>query len=120
MNIKRFTLNNENKILIIDFDNSSSYQLPYEYLRISSPSVKNSKGVKELICHKKQVQLSAIECVAKHGYRLLFNDNHSAIYSAEYLLQLATEHDIRWQDYLAQLANSGHSREAMIEIKQVQ
>jgi DUF971 family protein len=119
MKIDRFALNDTQKSLLIEFANSDSYQLPYEYLRISSPNIKNVKGKKELICHKKQVGLYAIECVAKHGYRLMFDDSHIAIFSNDYFLQLAFEQERRWQSYLTELEQSGHSREAMIDFKQV-
>lgn len=119
MEIKRLVLHSTHKYLFIEFTNSNSYQLPYEYLRVSSPSVKNNKGKKELVSHKKQVLLTALESVAKHGYRLIFDDAHAAIFSADYLLLLAEEQELRWKDYLTQVELSGHSREAMIDFKQV-
>ena len=102
MKIKRLVLHAMQRNLLVEFDNSVSYQLPYEYLRVSTPNIKMVKGVKALISHKKQVILSAIECVGKHGYRLLFDDTHIAIYSQDYLLKLALEKDLRWQNYLTQ------------------
>jgi DUF971 family protein len=119
MKINRFVLNDTQKFLLVEFINSNSYQLPYEYLRVNSPNLKKVKGTKELVTHKKQVMLSAIECVAKHGYRLIFDDSHSSIYSHDYFAQLALEQEQRWQDYLTQLQHSGHSREAMIDFKQI-
>lgn len=121
MTIKRFIINKTDKTLSLQVelakDNTQveCYILSFEYLRISLPSVKN----KTVISHKKQVELLAIEPVAKHGYRFLFDDQHSAIYSDDYLQELITEHDFRWQAYLDELKGSGHSREAMITIKQV-
>ena len=63
--------------------------------------------------------LSAIENVGKHGYRFIFDDLHSAIYSTEYLNLLIIEHEQRWQYYLTELKASGHSREAIINITQL-
>ena len=59
------------------------------------------------------------ESVAKHGYRLIFDDGHQAIYSAEYLYCLASEFPSRWQQYLDELKASGQTREVLIDIKQL-
>tara|TARA_B110000467_G_C18330334_1_gene492543 strand:+ start:2537 stop:2896 length:360 start_codon:yes stop_codon:yes gene_type:complete len=119
MKIQRFVINTTDKSLSFILEKNSSpmqsHQLSFEYLRISSPAKKNQS----VISHQKQVKLLAIENVAKHGYRLIFDDNHSAIYSEDYLLKLINEQESRWSAYLSELRDSGHSREAMIEIKQV-
>jgi len=122
MTIKRFIINktDKNLSLLVNLAKTQekSYLLSFEYLRISSP-VSSAKKPQTVISHKKQVQLLAIESVAKHGYRLIFDDQHSAIFSDDYLQRLITEQTPRWQTYLDELKSSGHSREAMINIKQV-
>jgi DUF971 family protein len=117
MKIKQFVINNTQRCITLTADSCVSYQLSFEYLRISSPKVKPKQAL--VVSHKKQVMLLRIECVAKHGYRLAFDDQHDAIYSDEYLIKLVLEQDHRWQVYLTELEKSGHTREAMIEIKQV-
>jgi len=122
MSIQRFIINKTDKNLSLIIAQteaaSETFVLPFEYLRISSPV--SSTGKKQaVVSHKKQVQLLAIESVAKHGYRFLFDDQHSAIYSTDFLQKLIIEQEVRWQDYLSELKDSGHSREAMITIKQV-
>ena len=97
---------------------AETYLLSFEYLRISSPNDAARKN-QTIISHKKQVQLLAIEPVAKHGFRFIFDDQHNAIYSDDYLLSLIQEREARWQTYLDELMKSGHSREAMIAVKQV-
>jgi DUF971 family protein len=122
MTIKRFIINKADKTLSLLVKLTTAqdelYLLPFEYLRISSP-LGLSKKTKEVISHKKQVLLLTIEPVAKHGYRFIFDDQHSEIYSDDYLMTLVSEQDIRWQSYLDDLKSSGHSREAMIMIKEV-
>lgn len=119
MEIQHFIINNTNKCLQIIMSNALSseqkHQLSFEFLRISSPDIK----AQTIVSHQKQVQLIAIENVAKHGYRFIFDDTHSAIYSNDFLITLIKEKAVRWEAYLSTLKNSGHSREAMIEIKQV-
>jgi len=119
MSIKKFTLCNNEKKLIINFVNGEVAWLPFEYLRVFAPKLNNSAKQQPLIAHKKTVTLSAIENVGIHGYRFVFDDQHSAIYADEYLTVLIKEHKQRWQHYLAELAASGHSREAMIDITQL-
>lgn len=125
MKITRFIIDDNQHSLTIEFTASKAIanaELNFEYLRISSPanSAKKLKsGQAAITSHKKAVLLVNIESVAKHGYRLIFDDDHSAIYSKEYLQILAVEYETRWQKYLTELKARGHSREAMIDIKQL-
>lgn len=118
-------LNNKQNQLKIEFsakENTANAQLSFEYLRISSPANSTKKmknGQVAVISHKKAVALTNIESVAKHGYRLMFDDGHNAIYSEDYIETLVLEYEERWKSYLSELKASGHSREAMIDIKQV-
>lgn len=117
MIINGFIINNTEKKLTINFVNSKFTQLSFEYLRVFTPTTGNKQQV--LVGHKKSIMLTTIENVGIHGYRLTFDDQHSAIYSSEYLEQLIKEHVQRWQHYLNELKSSGHSREAMINITQL-
>ena len=117
MIITGFIINNVEKNLTINSVNSKDAQLSFEYLRVFTPTAGNKQQA--LASHKKTVMLTAIENIGKHGYRLTFDDLHSAIYSSEYFEQLITEYDQRWQHYLSELKASGHSREAMINITQL-
>lgn len=125
MKIQRFVIDSSLKKLVIEFsstENSNNAELSFEYLRISSPSnpaKKQKNGQVAIVCHKKEVVLTHIECVAKHGYRLIFDDGHNAIYSEETIQTLVLEHEERWSSYLSELKASGHSREAMIDFKQL-
>lgn len=121
--IKAFTLAAKKKQLNIVFDKKHSkynLDLSYEYIRICSPlDGIDVPHVKTIVAHKKSVQLTNIESVGKHGYRFIFDDNHSALYSGEYLLMITNEQEQRWQHYLFELKKSGFSREATIDITQL-
>jgi len=122
--IERFTLNNQKAELMIKFSanklsSSKEVILSYGFIRVLSPQLTGGKQGKTLVCHKKQVLLSTIESVGKHGYRFIFDDQHSAIYSESYLEGLCQRHDELWQQYLDELKASGHSREAMITITEL-
>lgn len=119
MNIKKFIINKNEKQLTINFFSGKPACVSFEYLRVFTPKVAGSSKQQALVTHKKSIVLSAIENVGKHGYRFTFDDQHSAIYSAEYLLVLVNEHKQRWQHYLAELKSSAHSREAIINITQL-
>ncbi|WP_440875036.1 gamma-butyrobetaine hydroxylase-like domain-containing protein [Thalassotalea sp. PLHSN55] len=116
--ISCFTLKKDEKLLLVELDQQSVITLPFEYLRVFSPLVQSHQG-NNIVSHKKMVQIRKIESVGKHGYRFLFDDDHSAIYGTTYLIQLFHEYDIRWKGYLANIANSAHNREANIDIKQL-
>ena len=119
MTITQFIINNTEKRLTINFAKSKSAHLSFEYLRVSSPVPQTVKGKKTPVAHKKSVVLTGIENVGKHGFRLLFDDQHSAIFPIEYLTLLCQEYEQRWQSYLTELKASGHSREVMINITQL-
>jgi len=130
MKITGFIIDNTLNNLTIEFSANAAInnaQLSFEYLRVSSPanSVKKTsvnqagQASGQVTSHKKAVQLVNIESLAKHGYRFIYNDDHRAIYSEEYLQTLVVEYDTRWQHYLSELKASGHTRDAMIDIKQL-
>lgn len=122
--IKSFTLHPDNLTLTIttadqDAKNKNNTLLSYELIRVYSPVDNKDKQHTSPVCHKKQVKLMAIEFVGKHGYRFIFDDQHSAIYGANELSDLCHNHEEMWQQYLNALKSSGHSREAMIDFKQL-
>lgn len=119
MHIKSFVINTNKKSITINLSNGDADCLDFEYLRVFTPQINNQAKPQALAPHKKLVMLDAIENVGKHGYRFVFDDQHSAIYTTEYLNTLIIEHDERWQHYLSELKASGHSREAMINITQL-
>lgn len=119
MDIQSFIVNASKKSLTIIFVNGKSACLSVEYLRVFTPKANSSAKPEALVTHKKAVTLTTIENVGKHGYRLIFDDKHNDIYSAQYLILLIKEYKQRWQHYLTELKASGHSREVIIDITQL-
>lgn len=124
--IKRFIVNRATATLSIfdenaEKDSSKAIELSFEYLRVFAPTHDKGKnaGAVPQVFNKKQVQLLTIESVAQHGYRFIFDDHHSDIYSADYLQLLADEYQQRWQHYLEHTGTAAKSREATIEIKEL-
>lgn len=125
LKINRFVINSTDACLTLQFDNAkrdnSNTSLSFEYLRVFSPTDEKGNPVETTpkVYHKKQVQLLTIESVGKHGYRFIFDDNHSNIYSAEYIQVLVAEQRQRWQLYLASTDQTINNREATIEITEL-
>jgi DUF971 family protein len=103
------------KRLDIAFDDGKKFGLPAEYLRVESPSAEvqgHGPGEKTIVAGRAHVGILDLEPVGNYAVRIKFDDLHdTGIYSWDYLYQLGIEHDRRWHDYLAALAERGLSRE---------
>ena len=100
-------LHQKSRFLEVHFDDQSSYTLPYEYLRVYSPSaeVRAAKNRGEIVVGKQQVNIDGIEPVGQYAVRLTFDDGHdSGIYSWKTLQHLGENYDKYWQDYAQQAA----------------
>ncbi len=120
--ITQLVLEASNHSLQVEFDHKHVYQYDYEYLRVFSPVEMQTKRDKTLpdVYHKKQVQLLSIEPAGKHGYRFIFDDNHSAVYSIDCLLMLHRDHAVSWPQYLNHVKNSVQTREDAINFTQIE
>jgi len=108
-------LHQQSRIMEITFDDGRRFELPYEYLRVYSPSAEvrgHGPGQEVLQVGKKNVGISEIEAVGRYAVRPTFSDGHNtAIYSWEYLSMLGDRQQQLWQQYLDNLERSGASRE---------
>jgi DUF971 family protein len=109
-------LHKDRKALTVAFDSGETFELPAEYLRVTSPSAEvqgHSPDERKTVAGKKDVGILEVHPVGNYAVRLVFDDMHSTgIFSWEYFLELGREHERRWQDYLDDLAGKGLSREA--------
>ncbi len=108
-------LHRKSRILEVTYPDVA-FMLPCEYLRVYSPSAEvqgHGPGQEVLQIGKEQVNIVAIEPVGNYAVKLIYSDAHnSGLYSWDYLYELGSERQLKWQDYLQRLANSGHSRTA--------
>jgi DUF971 family protein len=108
-------LHQQSRVMEIAFDDGVRFELPYEYLRVYSPSAEvrgHGPGQEVLQVGKKNVGISEIEAVGRYAVRPTFTDGHnSGIYSWDYLRSLGEEQDRLWQQYLDRLGAAGQSRE---------
>lgn len=106
--------------LELTYDGGASYRLPCEYLRVYSPSAEvlgHGPGQEVLQTGKLKVGISDIKPVGNYALQLVFDDGHdTGLYSWDYLYQLCTEHETRWQDYLDRLAAAGASRDPDVQV----
>ena len=90
------------------------FLLPYEYLRVFSPSAEvRGHGNQEItiIGGKKHVQVTNIEAVGQYAIKLTFDDGHdSGLYNWKTLYELGRDYSANWQYYLERLAAAGLQR----------
>ena len=111
-------LRRRSRLLEVHFEDGSRFELPFEYLRVSSPSaeVQGHGGAGVLVLGKQDVQVRAIEPVGHYAVRLVFDDGHdTGLYTWDYLHRLGVERTQRWADYLQRVraAQAGHERDAL-------
>ncbi|MBT0962137.1 gamma-butyrobetaine hydroxylase-like domain-containing protein [Denitromonas iodatirespirans] len=108
-------LRTQSRVLEIAFDNGLRCALPFEFLRVYSPSAEvrgHGVGQEVLQTGKRDVILERIEPVGNYALKLVFSDGHdSGLYSWDYLAMLGEQHDTLWQHYLDRLAEAGASRD---------
>ena len=108
-------LHQKSRVLELAFADGTSVRLPYELLRVYSPSAEvrgHGPGQEVLQTGKREVEIRSLEPVGSYAVQPVFSDGHSTgIYSWEYLLELAQNQERLWAEYLAKLKASGASRD---------
>ena len=109
------TLHNQSKRLEIAFDDGSRFTLPFEFLRVHSPSAEvrgHGPGQETLQQGKRDVDVVDLQPVGNYAVRPVFSDGHdSGLYSWDYLYTLGRQQETLWQTYLDRLAQAGGSRD---------
>lgn len=109
------TLHQQSEILEIAFDDGARYRLPFEFLRVFSPSAEvrgHGPGQEVLQVGKQGVKIIDVEPTGSYALKLTFDDGHdSGLYSWTYLQELGKFQDAMWHKYLEQLEAAGESRE---------
>ena len=108
-------LHQQSRMLEISFNDEVCYQLPYEFLRVYSPSAEvigHGPGQETLQTGKKNVAILEVSPIGAYAMKIVFDDEHdSGLYSWEYLYDLGQNQTALWQDYLDRLTAAGESRE---------
>lgn len=109
-------LHQRSRVLEILFSDGSRFELPYEFLRVHSPSAEvrgHGPGQEVLQVGKKDVDILNLEPVGSYAVQPHFSDGHgTGIYSWDYLYDLGVNRQTLWQSYLERLEAAGARREA--------
>jgi len=109
------TLHQASQRLEISFDDGACFQLPFELMRVYSPSAEvqgHSPEQAVLQVGKRGVGVTALEPVGHYALRPTFSDGHeSGLFSWDYLYHLGRDEAKLWADYESRLAAAGASRD---------
>jgi DUF971 family protein len=101
----------ESRVLDVCFDDGSRYELPFEYLRVFSPSAEvkgHGAGEGTLQIGKERVGITGVEPIGNYALRLLFDDGHNTgLYSWSLLHELGRDQRTNWQRYLERCRAAG-------------
>src|SRR3712207_2232325 len=103
-------LSKDKRSLRIAFDDGTAFDLPAEYLRVTSPSAEvqgHSPAERKTVPGKRDVTIIGVEPVGNYAVKLIFDDMHdSGIYGWDYLFELGAGHEERWHGYLGEIGRA--------------
>src|ERR1700744_3302179 len=98
----------KSRLLEVCFVDGSRFELPFEYLRVHSPSAEvkgHGPGQEELVLGKESVGIRAVEPIGQYAVKLVFDDGHdTGLYTWKYLYELGRDREANWSKYLARKA----------------
>ena len=110
------TVHGQSRVLEVGFSDGASFRIPFELLRIYSPSAEvqgHGPGQEVLQTGKRDVQITDIAAVGHYAVQPRFSDGHdSGIFSWDYLYFLGSQQQQLWDDYERRLAAAGADRDA--------
>jgi DUF971 family protein len=108
-------LHQKSRVMEIAFSDGRDFRLPYEFLRVYSPSAEvrgHGPGQEVLQTGKRHVEIRSLEPVGSYAVQPVFSDGHSTgIYSWDYLYELGENQEELWGEYLKKLEAAGAKRE---------
>jgi DUF971 family protein len=104
-------LRTKSHVLEVAFEDGARFELPFEYLRVYSPSAEvrgHGPGQETLQLGKHTVGITRVEPVGLYAVRLVFDDGHdSGLYTWAYLRELGQSQQAKWGQYLQRLEKLG-------------
>jgi DUF971 family protein len=105
----------DRRSLRVAFEDGTGFDLPAEYLRVSSPSAEvqgHGPSERKTVPGKREVEIIGVEPIGNYAVKLVFDDMHdTGIFGWDYLYRLGAEQQTRWQAYLNALEAKGLSRD---------
>ena len=110
------TVHQQSLALEIAFDDGASFRIPFELMRVYSPSAEvqgHGPGQETLQTGKRDVVIDAIEPVGHYAVKPTFSDGHdTGLFTWDYLYRLGSQQDELFSQYLERLALAGLDRDA--------
>ena len=110
------TVHQHSRVLEIVFDDGASFRIPFELMRVYSPSAEvqgHGPGQEVLQTGKRDVVVDDLAAVGHYAVQPRFSDGHdTGIFSWSYLYHLGRDAGELWQRYEARLAAAGAERDA--------
>jgi DUF971 family protein len=104
-------LRRASRLLEVSFGDGSRFELPFEYLRVYSPSAEvkgHGPGQEVLVRGKERVVIASVEPVGQYAVKLVFDDGHdTGLYTWKYLHELGSGYREKWARYLERCAREG-------------
>src|SRR3954462_13421070 len=98
------------RVLEVAYDDGARFLLPFEYLRVHSPSAEvkgHGPGQEVLVLGKQDVRIRAVEPVGQYAVKLVFDDGHdSGLFTWKYLRELGEKHPENWAKYQARVQSA--------------
>jgi DUF971 family protein len=115
------TVHQASRVLEIGFDDGASFRIPFELMRVHSPSAEvqgHGPGQEVLQTGKREVGIVDITPVGHYAVQPRFSDGHdSGIFSWDYLYKLGRDQAELWARYEERLRAAGVSRDAPMAAK---
>ena len=110
------TVHSQSRILEIAFSDGAEFRIPFELMRIYSPSAEvqgHGPGQEILQTGKREVNIVELEPIGNYAVKPVFSDGHeSGLFTWDYLYQLGAEQSRLWEDYKHRLQAAGVERDA--------
>jgi DUF971 family protein len=110
------TVHGASRVLEISFADGASFRIPFELMRIYSPSAEvqgHGAGQEVLQTGKRNVVLEGLEPVGNYAVKPTFSDGHdTGLFTWEYLYFLGSEQNTLWVDYERRLKEASTDRDA--------
>ena len=95
------------RLLEVSFEDGCRFELPFEYLRVYSPSAEvkgHGPGQETLVLGKEAVGVRAVEPIGQYAVKLVFDDGHdTGLYTWKYLYELWRDREKNWSRYQARI-----------------
>ncbi|MBV8806002.1 MAG: DUF971 domain-containing protein [Sinobacteraceae bacterium] len=103
---------NKSRLLEVSFADGSCFELPFEYLRVHSPSAEvkgHGPGQEVLVLGKENVGIRAVEPVGQYAVKIIFDDGHdTGLFTWRYLYELGKDQAANWERYQERRSRATH------------